>query len=86
MVQADNADNFVETPADTFASNLQVCYEILLYLSSRLARLKPGESLEFITGDSEAAEKIPEWCDARGYTLLGSGFAPDGRHRFLIQK
>ena len=83
MVQADYS---AETPADSFASNLQVCYEVLLYLSSRLARLKPGESLEVITGDAEAADKIPEWCDARGYTLLSSGLAPDGRHRFLIQK
>ena len=83
MVQADSP---AETPADSFASNLQVCYEVLLYLSSRLARLKPGESLEFITGDSQAADKIPEWCDARGYTLLGSGPTPDGRYRFLIQK
>jgi len=79
MVQA-------ETPADSFDSNLQVCYEILLYLSSRLARLKQGESLEFITGDAEAADKIPDWCDVRGYSLLGSGLTPDGRHRFLIQK
>ena len=71
---------------DSFASNLEICYEILLYLSSRLARLKPGERLEFITGDAEASEKIPPWCDARGYTLLESGPSDDGRQRFLIQK
>jgi TusA-related sulfurtransferase len=71
---------------DEFASNLQVCYEILLYLSSRLARLQPGETLAFTTSDPEAEEKIPEWCDARGYTLLESGLSDDGRLRFVIQK
>lgn len=77
----------VIAPADDeFASNLQVCYEILLYLSSRLARLKPGETLSFVTSDPEAEDKIPEWCDARGYTLLSSGPSEDGRQRFLIQK
>jgi TusA-related sulfurtransferase len=75
-----------QPPGDTFDSNLEICYEILLYLSSRLARLKPGEALEYITGDPEAGEKIPPWCDARGYTLLKSGPTPDGRQRFLIQK
>ncbi len=59
----------IETPADaprdTFATGLEICYEVLLYLSSCLARLKPGEVLEFITADPEAADKIPAWCDAR---------------------
>lgn len=71
---------------DQFASNLQVCYEILLYLSSRLTRLQPGETLAFTTSDPEAEEKIPEWCDMRGYTLLASDLLDDGRRRFLIQK
>jgi TusA-related sulfurtransferase len=71
---------------DKFDSNLQVCYEILLYLSSRLARLQPGSVLEFISGDTEAGEKIAAWCDVRGYTLLESGVSADGRTRFLIQK
>ena len=76
-----------ETPAnaphDSFATSLEICYEVLLYLSSRLARLTPGEVLEFITADPEAADKIPSWCDAREYTLLGSEQLPDGRQRFL---
>ncbi|MEP7286861.1 MAG: sulfurtransferase TusA family protein [Chloroflexota bacterium] len=71
---------------DTFASNIEICYEILLYLSSRLMRLQPGDVLEFVTGDPTANEKIPPWCDARGYTLLESGLSEDGRQRFLIQK
>jgi TusA-related sulfurtransferase len=51
-----------------------------------MARLKLNERFEFITGDPEAAEKIPEWCEMRGYRLLESGTANDGRHRFIIQK
>jgi TusA-related sulfurtransferase len=73
-------------PGDTFASNLEICYEILLYLSSRLAKLAPGEALEFITGDRDAGDKIPAWCEARGYKLLDSGPAENDRQRFLIQK
>lgn len=80
------ANEPANTADDTFDSNLEICYEILLYLSSRLARLAPGERLEFITGDPEAADKIPAWCDLRGYTLLESGPTPDQRQRFVIQK
>lgn len=75
-----------EAPTDSFASNIEICYEILLYLSSRLAKLAPGETLEFITGDPGANEKIPEWCEARAYTLRSSHLLPDGRWHFLIQK
>ena len=75
-----------DAPRDTFATGLEICYEVLLYLSSRLARLTAGEVLEFITADPEAAEKIPSWCDAREYTLLGSERLPDGRQQFLIRK
>ena len=74
------------TPDDTFASGLQVCFEVLLYLSSRLARLKPGETLEFISTDADADETIPDWCDQRGYTLLSHDVLPDGRRRYLIRK
>ena len=74
------------TPQDSFSTGMQICYEILLYLSSRLARLKAGQVLEFITDDPQAGEKIPDWCDARDYTLLGQESLPDGRQRFLIQK
>ena len=74
------------TPGSTFESNLEICYEVLLFLSSRLARLRPGEILEFITGDPDAHEKIPAWCEIRDYSLLESGYTADGRGRFLIAR
>jgi TusA-related sulfurtransferase len=77
-----------ETPHsdDTFTSDIEICYEVLLYLSSRLARLKSGDTLEFITGDPTADEKIPPWCELRDYTLLDNQLLSDGRRRFLIRK
>ena len=75
-----------DAPHDTFASGLEICYEILLYLSSRLNRLRPGEVFEFVTSDPQAGDKIPAWCDVRGYTLLDSQPLPDRRQRFLIRK
>ena len=76
----------IESPQDAFSTGLDVCFEVLLYLSSRLARLKPGETLEFIARDPGAEDKLQSWCDVRGYTLQLSEPLPDGRHRFLIQK
>jgi TusA-related sulfurtransferase len=69
-----------------FVSDLRVCYEILLYLASRMAKLAPGESFEFVTSDPEAMDRVPDWCDTRGFQLLTSEALPDGRWRFLIQK
>ena len=71
---------------DSFVTTLELCYEILLYLASRMARLQPGERFEFITADPTATDKIPDWCDLRGFTLLDSGPAGNGRQRFIIQK
>jgi TusA-related sulfurtransferase len=76
----------VNRPDDTFDTNLPVCYEILLYLSSRLARLTPGDTLEFVTGDPTAADKIPPWCDARDYILLEHQTLANSKQRFLISR
>lgn len=78
--------NDLHTPDDRFASNLEICYEVLLYLSSRLAKLRPGEVLEFVTSDPEADEKIPSWCEMRGFELLESKALPEGRRSFRIRR
>jgi TusA-related sulfurtransferase len=70
--------------ADSFDSNLNVCYEVLLYLSSRLMRLSPGVPFTFVTADSSAVETIPRWCDERGYTLLCVDRQPAGRWKFEL--
>src|SRR5258706_13350910 len=69
----EGSGNLPDAMADTFASNLEICYEILLYLASRMIKLKRGECFEFITSDADAAEKIESWCDLRGFTLLEIG-------------
>lgn len=76
----------LDRPDDSFDSNLEICFEILLYLSSRMAKLEPGGVLAFVSGDPEAPDKIPPWCDARGYALLGQHVESDGRVRFLIRR
>ncbi len=73
-------------PADTFDSNLEICYEILLYLAARLARLRFGEGFEYTTSDPDAPEKIAAWCEVRGFPLLLCESLSDGRSRFLIEK
>jgi len=75
--------------ANSFATDMLVCYEIRLYLSSRLAKLAEGVPFEFLTTDPDAPEAIPEWCDQRGYTLISSELAEtrtDGRSRFVISR
>jgi TusA-related sulfurtransferase len=71
---------------DSFATSLEICYEVLLYLSGRLYKLAPGQTLEFISSDPDAGGKIPGWAEARGYDLLEHSALPDGRQRFLIRK
>jgi TusA-related sulfurtransferase len=85
-VAAHNAQTELTAAADSFDSNLEICYEVLLYLSSRLAKLPAGGVLEFVTGDPTAGEKIPAWVESRDYELLESGTLADGRTRFLIRK
>jgi len=73
--------------SNSFASDMLACYEIRLYLSSRLAKLAEGEPFEFLTSDPDAPDAIPEWCDQRGFTLLNVESAEsrtDGRTRFVI--
>lgn len=76
----------LQSPSDSFASHLQVCYEVLLYLASRMMKLQPGEIFEFVTSDAGAVDEIPPWCDLHGYTLLSVEPQPDQQWRFLIRK
>jgi TusA-related sulfurtransferase len=71
---------------DSFATGLEICYEVLLYLSSRMARLQPGEILAFVTDDPDADDKIRSWCETHDHTLLYNRALPDGRRKFLIRK
>lgn len=71
---------------DSFTTRLEICYEVLLYLSTRMARLQPGEILEFVTDDPNAGDKIHSWCEERDHALLSSEPLPDDRRRFLIRK
>ncbi len=83
---SDGPTGNMQSPQDIFSTGLDVCFEVLLYLSSRLARLNPGDTLEFIARDPQSEETIQSWCEMRGYTLQLSERLPDGRQRFLIQK
>ncbi len=76
----------LDQPQDTFRSDIQVCYEVLLYLSSRLAKLQPGELFAFVTSDPDAADEIEPWCEMHSYTLLSVETLPNSRQRFLIRK
>lgn len=73
-------------PGDHFASDLEICFEVLLYLSSRIAKLSSGETFELISGDPGAVVKVTDWCEVRGYPLLSTEVLPDRRVRFVIQK
>jgi TusA-related sulfurtransferase len=71
---------------DSFATDLEVCMEVLLYLHSLMSRLAPGQVLAFTSSDPDAETTIGEWVEQRGYTLLHVESQDDGRTRLLIQK
>ncbi|HLA44148.1 MAG TPA: sulfurtransferase TusA family protein, partial [Aggregatilineales bacterium] len=73
-------------PADSFSTGLAVCSEVMLYLASRMHRLKPGEVLEFISTDPDAAKELIPWVEMRGYTLLDVQQLEDQQTRFLIRR
>jgi TusA-related sulfurtransferase len=85
-VVVPSADSAPSGSGGTFASDLEICYEVLLYLSSRLRQVAPGQTLEFVSGDPQAEEKVCAWIEQREYVLLDHSRLPDGRWRFLIQR
>lgn len=73
-------------PADSFSTRLEVCYEVLLYLASRMQHLAPGETMEFVSCDPHAHTEILNWVELRDYELLEVEALPDGQTRFLMRR
>ena len=73
-------------PADSFATGLAVCSEVMLYLASRMHKLNPGDVLEFISTDPDAAAELIPWVEMRGYTLLDVQELDNQQTRFLIRR
>ena len=73
-------------PSESFSTELAVCYEVLLYLASRMAKLAPGETLEFISCDPQSRDEVTEWTALREYELLSVEDLSNGRIRFLIRR
>lgn len=72
--------------SETFSTNLEVCYEVLLYLSWLMQKLPAGETLEFIASDPNAENEIVEWVAMRGYELVAAKVLEDGKTRFVIRR
>ncbi len=73
-------------PNDSFSTQLEVCYEIKLYLATLLHRLEPGEVLEFISTDPNAQAELETWAVLRGHELVDIQPLDAQRTRFLIRK
>jgi len=71
---------------DHFATGFAVCSEVLLFLASRMLKLKSSEVLEFVATDPHAADAILPWIEMRGYILLEIQELEGNRTRFLIQR
>lgn len=72
--------------SETFSTGLEVCYEVLLYVSWLMQKLPEGETLEFIASDPNAQSKIEPWIDLSGYELVHVEVLQDGKTRFLIRR
>jgi len=73
-------------PADTFSTRLEVCYEVLLFLASRMQKLAAGQILEFISCDPDAEPEISAWVALHNYELVQIEPLADGQTRFLIRR
>lgn len=76
----------VQQPKAQFSTQLDVCYEIKLYLASLMHKLAPGDVLEFISTDPNAQYELEEWVTLRGHDLIESQPLDAHRTRFLIRK
>lgn len=75
-----------QTEQHTFATDLEICYEVLLFLASRMAKVAPGDALTFISADPDAAAKVEEWCAYRGFVLEEATVIDAGHTRLVIRK
>lgn len=71
---------------DRFETDLEVCSEVMLYLSTLMAKLQPGQVLAFTASDPEAERAIVDWAALRGYALLAVEALGDGRTRFFLRR
>ena len=71
---------------DSFEMGLEVCTEVLLYLSSRMQTLAQGDVLEFVSSDPNAATQIIPWAEMRAFELLDITQIDDTHTRYLIRR
>jgi TusA-related sulfurtransferase len=73
-------------PTEHFSTNLQVCYEVKLYLAYLLQKLAPGEILEFTSSDPNSPAEILPWLELREYELVEIQHIEDNLIRFFIRR
>ncbi len=71
---------------ETFTTDLNVCYEVLLYLAWLMQKLPEDELLEFIASDPNAENEITAWVELRGYVLVSVEHLENSKIRFLIRR
>ncbi|MBZ0307240.1 MAG: sulfurtransferase TusA family protein [Anaerolineae bacterium] len=72
--------------SETFSTGLEVCYEVLLYVSWLIQKLPEGEILDFTASDPNARNKIEPWAELNEYELVRVEVLQDGKTRFLIRR
>jgi|GEM_PF-3801198 len=72
--------------AGSFSSGLEVCFEIKLFLASRIEPLEDGAVFEFISAHPNAKAEVEPWVYERGYDLLEVQDLDNNQTRFLIRR
>jgi len=72
--------------SDSFSTELEVCFEVLLYLASLMQQLPVGEVLTFTSTDPNAQHAVIEWVELRGYELLRIEARADGSTQFQLRR
>lgn len=71
---------------EPFRCGLPVCYEVKLYLATRINQLAEGQVLEFISPDPNAAHELDDWAALRGYEIIDTQPLDNQQTRFLIRR